>query len=103
MLVLTRRVGEEIVIEGDIRITVVAVKGARVRVGVTAPEFVRVDRREIHERRGEFGGEFSRPSPASATNTCGSARSHRGSRDDDGQRGADVPDRHSGPGVLARG
>jgi carbon storage regulator len=37
MLVLTRRVGEEIVIDGNIRITVTAIHGERVRIGVTAP------------------------------------------------------------------
>jgi carbon storage regulator len=51
MLVLTRRVGEVIVIDDDIRITVVSVRGDRVRLGITAPEFVQVDREEIHERR----------------------------------------------------
>jgi carbon storage regulator len=51
MLVLTRRIGEEIVIDGSIRVTVVAVQEGRVRLGVTAPEHVRVDRQEIHERR----------------------------------------------------
>jgi carbon storage regulator len=51
MLVLTRRVGEVIVIDHDIRITVVSVRGDRVRLGITAPEFVQVDREEIHERR----------------------------------------------------
>lgn len=51
MLVLTRRSGEEIVIDGDIRITVVAVKGDRVRIGITAPEAVCVDRKEVHDRR----------------------------------------------------
>jgi carbon storage regulator len=51
MLVLTRRIGEAIVIDGDIRVTVVAIKGDRVRIGVTAPDFVRVDRQEVHERR----------------------------------------------------
>ena len=51
MLFLTRRVGEEIVIGGDIRVTVVAIKGDRVRIGVSAPDFVRVDRQEVHERR----------------------------------------------------
>jgi carbon storage regulator len=50
MLVLTRKNGQEIVIDGDIRITIVAVKGDRVRVGITAPPEVRVDRSEIHER-----------------------------------------------------
>jgi carbon storage regulator len=51
MLVLTRRIGEAIVIDGDIRVTVVSVKGDKVRLGVDAPDSVRVDREEIHERR----------------------------------------------------
>jgi carbon storage regulator len=54
MLVLTRKVGEEIVIGGGIRITIVVVQGDRVRVGVTAPPEVRVDREEIHRRVAEF-------------------------------------------------
>jgi carbon storage regulator len=51
MLVLSRRVGEEIVINGNIRVTVVEVQGNRVRLGITAPPRVTVDRAEIHERR----------------------------------------------------
>ena len=51
MLVLTRKVGEEIIIEHHIRVTIVAVRDDRVRVGITAPREARVDRREIHERR----------------------------------------------------
>lgn len=54
MLVLSRHVGETIVIDGAIHVTVVAVKGDRVRVGITAPQNVRVDRQEVHERRFEF-------------------------------------------------
>lgn len=54
MLVLTRRVGEEIVIDGSIRITVSAIQGERVRIGITAPPSVRVDREEVHLRRSEF-------------------------------------------------
>jgi carbon storage regulator len=46
MLVLSRRSGEEIVIAGDIRVTVVAVKGRRVRLGITAPSSVPVARPE---------------------------------------------------------
>jgi carbon storage regulator len=53
MLVLTRRVGETIVIDQDIRITIVSVRGERVRLGITAPRMVQVDREEIHERRTE--------------------------------------------------
>lgn len=54
MLVLSRRVGEEIIINENIRLTVVAVKGDRVRLGIVAPRSVTVDRAEIHERRMEF-------------------------------------------------
>ena len=54
MLVLTRRVGEEIVIDGNIRVMVVAVKGDRIRLGIIAPPSVPVDRKEVHERRTEF-------------------------------------------------
>jgi carbon storage regulator len=48
MLVLTRRIGEEIVIAGDVRVTVVAVRGKRVHLGITAPSAVSVTRRELH-------------------------------------------------------
>lgn len=51
MLVLTRRIGEEIVIDGDIRVTVTAICGDRARIGITAPGSVRVDREEVHQRR----------------------------------------------------
>ena len=51
MLVLTRRVGEKIVISNDICITIVEVNGDRVRVGIEAPKSVRVDRHEVHVRR----------------------------------------------------
>lgn len=51
MLVLTRRLGQEIVIDGRIRIQVTAVQGDRVRLGITAPKDVLVDRAEVHECR----------------------------------------------------
>jgi carbon storage regulator len=51
MLVLSRRVGEEIVIDGSIRVVIVAVQGNKVRIGVQAPADVPVDRLEIHARR----------------------------------------------------
>jgi carbon storage regulator len=56
MLVLTRKVGENVIIAGNIRVTIVQVKGDRVRVGVEAPPEVTVDRQEVHERRQEFEG-----------------------------------------------
>jgi carbon storage regulator len=51
MLVLTRRPGQTIVIDGAISVTVMAVMGGKVRLGVTAPPSVRVDRSEVHDRR----------------------------------------------------
>ena len=51
MLVLTRKVGEEIVIGDNIRLAVVDIRGDKVRIGVSAPKEVVVDRQEVHERR----------------------------------------------------
>ena len=47
MLVLTRRTGEEIVIGKDVRLTVVAVKGGRISLGISAPGSVSIQRVEI--------------------------------------------------------
>jgi len=54
MLVLTRNIGQEIIIDGGIRVTITGFKGDRVRIGITAPPDVRVDRAEINARRQEF-------------------------------------------------
>ena len=51
MLVLTRRVGEEIVIADEIRVKVVLVRGDRVRIGIDAPPHICVERLEVHTRR----------------------------------------------------
>jgi carbon storage regulator len=60
MLVLTRRSGETIVIDGKIRITVTMVRKDRIRLGIAAPMSVRVDRDEVHERRAAFR-DLARP------------------------------------------
>ena len=54
MLVLSRRPGEEIIIDGNIRVTIVSAKGDRIRIGIDAPANVQVDRAEVHKRRLEF-------------------------------------------------
>ena len=54
MLVLSRKIGESIIIDGDITVTVVAVNGNKVRIGISAPPDVTVDREEMHVRRQEF-------------------------------------------------
>ena len=50
MLILTRRVGERLMIGDDISVTVLGVKGNQVRVGVHAPAHVSVHREEIYTR-----------------------------------------------------
>ncbi|MFW3388295.1 UNVERIFIED_CONTAM: carbon storage regulator CsrA [Kocuria sp. CPCC 205274] len=50
MLVLTRRVGEKLVIGEEINVTILGVKGNQVRMGVNAPKDVTVHREEIYKR-----------------------------------------------------
>jgi carbon storage regulator len=51
MLVLTRKAGETIVIDGDIKLTVVQIAPGRVKIGVEAPSHVRIDRAEVAARK----------------------------------------------------
>lgn len=51
MLVLTRKVGEGIVIGGNIHVQIVHMGGGKVRIGIVAPEDVTVDRQEVHSRK----------------------------------------------------
>jgi carbon storage regulator len=60
MLVLTRKINEEIIIDGDIRVTVLSVQGDKVRLGIAAPPSVRIDRQEVHLRRSAPGEEAAR-------------------------------------------
>ena len=50
MLILTRRVGETLVVGDEVTVTVLGVKGNQVRIGVKAPRDVSVHREEIYER-----------------------------------------------------
>lgn len=50
MLILSRRVGEAIVIDEEVTVTILGVKGNQVRIGVNAPRAVTVNREEIHQR-----------------------------------------------------
>ncbi|HEY1772492.1 MAG TPA: carbon storage regulator CsrA [Gammaproteobacteria bacterium] len=58
MLILTRRVGETLMIGDEVTVTVLGVKGNQVRLGVNAPRTVAVHREEIYERirREQEGG-----------------------------------------------
>lgn len=53
MLILTRNIGESIVIGDDIKVTVLGVKGNQVRIGIEAPKDVSVHREEIQARINE--------------------------------------------------
>lgn len=50
MLILTRRVGQTLMIRDDIKVTILGVKGYVVRVGIDAPKSVSVHREEVHAR-----------------------------------------------------
>lgn len=85
MLILTRRVGESIVVGDDIVLTVFEVRGDAVRIGIEAPRSVKVNRKEIYEEiqrsnaqavsssddavdalRGALGGPAGDPDPSAA-------------------------------------
>ena len=59
MLVLSRREGESIVIDGDIRVTVLKTKGRITRLGIEAPQEVRIRRSELYLRFAEHPSQIS--------------------------------------------
>jgi len=61
MLILTRRVGETLMIGDAVTVTVLGVKGNQVRVGITAPKDVAVHREEIFQRLGKESAATNRP------------------------------------------
>jgi carbon storage regulator len=64
MLVLTRRIGQEIVIGDNIHVTVLEMRGNEVRLGITAPPAIRVDRLEVKLRRQEIARQSLERQPA---------------------------------------
>jgi carbon storage regulator len=67
MLVLTRRIGEEIIIGDNIQVTVVAVKGDRVRLGITAAPSIPVMRQELLGQKPQLS-EHPRDTTATTSN-----------------------------------
>lgn len=55
MLVLTRKQGEEIIIGDNIRLTVLAIRGNQVRLGIAAPSDVSIQREELRSKAEDFG------------------------------------------------
>ena len=62
MLVLSRRLGETLIIGDDIKITVLGISGNQVRLGIAAPKDVSVHREEVYQR---IQNEQGQPSPQS--------------------------------------
>ncbi len=57
MLILTRRIGETLMVGDEVTVTVLGVKGNQVRIGVTAPKDVSVHRQEVYEKIQKESGQ----------------------------------------------
>ena len=66
MLVLTRKIGESIAIDDDIKIVVVQVKGGQVRLGIEAPRHTKIHREEVYiaiQEQNKLAAESQTPTP----------------------------------------
>jgi carbon storage regulator len=80
MLILTRKLGENIRIGDKIKVTVLDIKGGQVKLGIEAPPEVSVHREEIYERIREENERASGVSPKMLREVAGVFRAHKKSR-----------------------
>ncbi len=64
MLVLTRKLGESIAIDDNIKIVVVQIKGKQVRLGIKAPKETKIHREEVYQAIQDQNTEASKSSPS---------------------------------------
>jgi len=110
MLILTRRAGEAILIDGGVRIVVLGTEGGGVRLGIEAPPFVGIIREEVVTRgeEGKAGDQPPRPAKARKEVSSGldsaSREDERGcQRDEAGARGDERSIRREKSGVRRNG
>lgn len=74
MLILTRRIGETVMVGDDVSITVLGVKGNQVRVGISAPKSIAVHREEIYRRIKNEGASRVEPSTTHSEQTSSASK-----------------------------
>lgn len=83
MLVLSRKVGQSLIIGNNIRVKVVEIRGQQVRLGLEAPSDVTVVREELHKAVADANVQAAKPSDASIASLASALRKTRPKKDDD--------------------
>lgn len=77
MLILTRRIGETIMIGDDVAITILGIQGGQTRIGIDAPKDISVHRQEIYNRIQQENNPGWQPEPGNAVEVAPAARAHK--------------------------